>query len=334
MTYRISKVFLAALLVALLLSEGARAKNNQQEEAAALLARAAEEANIRSAKNPPFRLRARVRFLGLAKGAVEGTYVLLWVSPHQWREQIVFPGYAQIRIGGENKFWQRRNVDFQPFHVYQLQQLLDISSRLKLQAEEKANRVRTRKRKGAVFRCFKAGEKGKDEREFCFDQDNNTLSRIRYSSFTYEYTDHKNWHVHLFPHSLRAFEGGNLIIEATIEELTADPLSDASFFQPPQGAQEWHWCQNPVPSKLLKSRVPRYPATAIQSRTQGVVSIYALIRTDGKLENLVIVRSGDPQLNGSSLEAVRGWRYRPKMCGGIPVRDEVVIDVRFRLSVF
>jgi protein TonB len=77
--------------------------------------------------------------------------------------------------------------------------------------------------------------------------------------------------------------------------------------------------------------VPLYPAIAKAAHIQGTVVLRALISKDGAIENVQVV-SGPAMLQGSAVEAVRGWRYRPYLLNGEPVDVETTIDVVFRLD--
>lgn len=83
---------------------------------------------------------------------------------------------------------------------------------------------------------------------------------------------------------------------------------------------------------MLINRIePKYPALALQTRTQGEVLLAAVIGRDGRIENLRVI-SGHPFLAKAALDAVQQWRYRPTMLNGQPVEVETQIVVNFRLN--
>ena len=49
--------------------------------------------------------------------ALDGHYQLMWNGPDQWREQITFPDYDEVQIGGKEKVWTSRTTDFLPFAI-------------------------------------------------------------------------------------------------------------------------------------------------------------------------------------------------------------------------
>jgi TonB family protein len=75
---------------------------------------------------------------------------------------------------------------------------------------------------------------------------------------------------------------------------------------------------------------PVYPAAAQANRIQGPVVLEATIGTHGFLRHIRVV-SGDPLLAESVLDAVKGWRYRPRMVRGRPAESETRIVVNFQL---
>ena len=82
---------------------------------------------------------------------------------------------------------------------------------------------------------------------------------------------------------------------------------------------------------LLQKVVPHYPPIAVASRTQGTVTLQAVISEDGTIEGLRVV-SGSAMLTPAALDAVSQWRYRPYLLNGEPVAVETTINVVFSLN--
>jgi periplasmic protein TonB len=83
-------------------------------------------------------------------------------------------------------------------------------------------------------------------------------------------------------------------------------------------------------AQLITRVEPRYPSLALQTKTEGVVRLHAIISRDGRITSLDIL-SGHPLLVKAALEAVSQWRYRPTMLNGEPVEVETSITVIFQL---
>jgi TonB family protein len=60
---------------------------------------------------------------------------------------------------------------------------------------------------------------------------------------------------------------------------------------------------------------------------EGTVSLSAVIRRDGIVDNIHVVRSAHELLDQSAIEAFRGWRFEPGRKNGAPVDLEVTVDI-------
>ena len=76
---------------------------------------------------------------------------------------------------------------------------------------------------------------------------------------------------------------------------------------------------------------PEYPEIARQSRIKGTVIIEAIIGTNGKVENVTVLRSV-PLLDGAAVAAVRAWEYTPTLLNGVATPVIMTVTVRFDLN--
>jgi protein TonB len=83
--------------------------------------------------------------------------------------------------------------------------------------------------------------------------------------------------------------------------------------------------------RLIRRVEPVYPDTALKIRAQGVVLLEAIITTDGRVEQIRVVRSPNPLLSESALAAVAQWRYLPATLNGQSVRVFLTVAVEFKL---
>lgn len=74
---------------------------------------------------------------------------------------------------------------------------------------------------------------------------------------------------------------------------------------------------------------PRYPVEAIRQNIEGEVVLYAIIRADGSVDSVQVVRHLDPQLDQCAAQALAQWRFRPASRNGNPVDVEAVVHVPF-----
>jgi TonB family protein len=85
--------------------------------------------------------------------------------------------------------------------------------------------------------------------------------------------------------------------------------------------------QGPLP---LHKVDPRYPPTLIQEHVEGEVVLYAVIRRDGSVDSIQLVRGLDDQLDANSMQALSEWRFRPAMKAGQPIDLEAIVHIPFR----
>lgn len=83
----------------------------------------------------------------------------------------------------------------------------------------------------------------------------------------------------------------------------------------------------PVPMQMTD---PKYPPELIKGHVQGEVVLYAIIRKDGSVDSIQIVRGLDPQLDRNAIDAFKKWTFLPATRAKVPVDSEVVIHVPFR----
>jgi len=82
----------------------------------------------------------------------------------------------------------------------------------------------------------------------------------------------------------------------------------------------------PVP---VEKADPQYPPNMIREHVAGEVVLYAIIRKDGSVDSIQIVRGLEPQLDHNAIEALAQWKFRPGRRAGVPVDLEAVVHVPF-----
>src|SRR5580704_3068604 len=53
---------------------------------------------------PSFAMKANAQIEEHGK-LVDGTYQLLWNGPDEWKQEVIFPGYREVQIGGKGTVW-------------------------------------------------------------------------------------------------------------------------------------------------------------------------------------------------------------------------------------
>jgi TonB family protein len=86
-----------------------------------------------------------------------------------------------------------------------------------------------------------------------------------------------------------------------------------------------------LPGFVTKMVKPDYPEAARSAAVQGVVTMQALVGTDGIVKQVQVVE-GAPELRDAAMQAVRRWQYRPYRENGIARVFQTVVRIRFILD--
>jgi periplasmic protein TonB len=78
---------------------------------------------------------------------------------------------------------------------------------------------------------------------------------------------------------------------------------------------------------------PVYPARALRSGIEGVVTVEFTIATDGSVKDPVIVKAKPPKIfDKAVLKSISKWKFNPDMVDGKPVEKRARQDVKFKLQ--
>jgi len=77
---------------------------------------------------------------------------------------------------------------------------------------------------------------------------------------------------------------------------------------------------------------PKYIADAVLERVEGVVRLSAVIRKDGRVESVELLKHLDDRLDKSAAEALGKWQFQPALRDGSPVDVDAVFEIPFRLA--
>ena len=98
----------------------------------------------------------------------------------------------------------------------------------------------------------------------------------------------------------------------------------------PGGKRDTGNVNAPVP--VLKVD-PKYPQTLIEEHVEGEVILYGVIRPDGTVDSIQLVRGIDEQLDANSIAAFSQWKFEPGTREGQPVPLEAIVHIPFRGAV-
>jgi TonB family protein len=77
--------------------------------------------------------------------------------------------------------------------------------------------------------------------------------------------------------------------------------------------------------------IPRYPPLARQMNVSGAVVIRGIVRKDGTIDNVEVIKDLPYGLGDAAREAVQQWRFRPATYRGEPIDVYYTVTVNFRL---
>jgi TonB family protein len=78
--------------------------------------------------------------------------------------------------------------------------------------------------------------------------------------------------------------------------------------------------------------VPRYPMVARRAGIQGPVVVRGIVRRDGTIDNVEVIKDLPFGLGEAASEAVRQWHFRPATYRGDPIDVYYTVTVNFRLQ--
>jgi TonB family protein len=74
---------------------------------------------------------------------------------------------------------------------------------------------------------------------------------------------------------------------------------------------------------------PQYTPDALKARIEGTVTVECVVRPDGSVSDIRVVKSLDPDLDQQAIKAARQWRFAPGMKDGKPVPVRVTLEMTF-----
>lgn len=130
---------------------------------------------------------------------------------------------------------------------------------------------------------------------------------------------------------------------------TLPPVADAGVPDPPPAATEPEPASEPAPVERatgvysavpsggtqpeeLDRVMPRYPAMARRAGVGGPVVVRGIVRRDGTIDNVEIIKDLEYGLGEEARRAVSRWRFRPATYRGEPIDVYYTVTVNFRLQ--
>ena len=88
-----------------------------------------------------------------------------------------------------------------------------------------------------------------------------------------------------------------------------------------------HKLTAPFPARKVD---PKYPPEMMRERIEGEVVLYAIIRRDGSVDSVRVIRSLDSRLDDHARRAFGRWTFEPARVNGEVVDLEALVHIPFR----
>ncbi len=114
-----------------------------------------------------------------------------------------------------------------------------------------------------------------------------------------------------------------------LNSATGSWILNFSAMRTPTSAPQVNNSQEIAEPAPLHKVDPKYPPTAVAEHIEGEVILYAVIRRDGSVDSIQLVKGIDPQLDGNAMRALAQWKFRPAEHQGEPVDLEAIVHIPF-----
>ncbi len=122
--------------------------------------------------------------------------------------------------------------------------------------------------------------------------------------------------------------GGSWIIRFAAlhssDAIRSDSRADASAYAAAASNED---LSAPSPTRKVD---PAYPLELMRQNVGGMVILYAVIRKDGTVGDIRVLRSVDPRLDYYASQAISKWQFEPAIKSGSPVDVEATFWIPFR----
>lgn len=310
--------------------------SKKEAEAASLIDRAKQLSDIRAEGAPAFRLRINLRLTDKDGSTHDGAYAETWVSKTQWRRETKLGDFRRTEVASGRKLWRLDSATTMPERIKDVLGFFEISKPTpQMQDYLKPAEIEDQQIRGTSARCIEIRTGFLVTSALCFDKDNGMLAaelqplrvESRVAAKDCVFSNYRKFGDRIVAGSYDCYEDGHLRFQARVVEIAAESAPDPRSFTALDGASESVNCLGAVkPGELIDKVDPRRPlAVNVQSRA----FIRATIGTDGKLHDLRVVFSPNPEFSESALQALKQWRYKPYTCDGEPVEVDTEVTVDF-----
>jgi TonB family protein len=324
------KAVLASLL--LLIASSRPLLAGEDPGAQQLLLAAQRQANLFSPDASPWQLE--IDFVAQVRMPAQGHVTYRWEAADRWWRKVSIGDFQEIEVKNGERLYTLRNAAFTPLRITELNRLVSVARNTNhLQVKKQKQRVEG----GLAISCLevrKEDEKGEGY-EVCVNPPSREIFSYEWKTHPdgngrQEYSDFVEFHGHRYPRKMELFENGIKVISAQVVSLSTVPF-DQALLVPPQGAIERRLCANMKPPVPVKQPDPLYPKSAIQNRVMGDTTVSMTVFVDGSVGEIQLLGSSTHSLDDATLQTLKGWKFKPAMCGAEPVVSDIQVVVNFRL---
>ena len=298
-----------------------------------LLVAAEQQADLFSHDASPFQLE--VDFVAQVQVPTQGHVTYRWEASDRWWRKVSMGTFQQIDVKNGDRLYTSRNTPFTPMRAKELLNLLHITvSPEHLRVKKQAQRVE----RGLAVACLQVHDqsKGSDAHELCVNASSHEIVSDEWKvqpdgKRKTEYADYLEFRGHRYPRKIEHFEEGIKAITAQVVNLSTISF-DQSLLVPPKGAIERRLCADMKHAVPVKTPDPLYPKSASENRLMGDTTVSMAVYADGSVGEIQVIGSSGHSMDDATLNTLKGWKFKPAMCGPDAVVSDIEVVVSFRLE--
>jgi len=134
-----------------------------------------------------------------------------------------------------------------------------------------------------------------------------------------------------YPRRLQLQEDGIKVLTANVISLQGATFED-NLLVAPKGSIERRQCTDMKHATPVKTPDPLYPKSASRNKMMGDTTVAMTVLTDGSVTDIELIGKATQSMDDATLRTLKGWKFKPAMCGGDPVVSDIVVVVSFRLD--
>ncbi|HEY3972440.1 MAG TPA: energy transducer TonB [Candidatus Sulfotelmatobacter sp.] len=263
----------------------------------------------------------------------QGHLTLKWAGKDRWWRKVVMGSFEQVDIRNGDKLYTTRNASFTPVRVGELFTLLQLSEPI---APQVVKKQKERVENGIQMTCLRVQEARarSTPHEICMNSAHEILSdewkEYPDDQRSGRYSGYFDFRAHRYPRTLELVVDGSKVITANVNELTAATFEE-NLLVPAKGAIERRKCAGITPPVPVRTPNPTYPRSNSQNGLMGDSTVAMTVLADGSVSNIQLVGTATHSMDDATMQTLRGWKFKPAMCGADPVVSDIEVVVSFRL---